>query len=317
MSLSALTLLNRLTTRARLRHMQALVTLEDLRSMSRAAQAMGMSQPAMTQLVGELERLLEVQLFLRHSRGVDPTPAALDLLPVARRILTAAEEGAARIASRLGREGGIVKVASSVAGVGTILDTALPVFAERYPAIEMQLELVIGQGVEASFASDEFDVICCRYRGVVPDDWAWHRCVGDYMVAVCSARHRLAGRRDLVLNDLGEEAWLQSHVATIARHQFDALVERQGWDRVRRVQIASRAPMLVWSMISQSSDILALMPRSAVHPWLREGTMVALPVALDAELAPIGFYWKPGTAGSTTRLLVETLLRLYPQPEGG
>ena len=117
MSLNAQTLLTRLTTRARLRHMQALVMLDDLRSMSRAAMAMGMTQPAMTQLVSELEQLLETTLFLRHSRGVDPTPAAQDLLPVARRILTATEEGAERIANRRVHMLGTSGTVTTVAGV--------------------------------------------------------------------------------------------------------------------------------------------------------------------------------------------------------
>ncbi len=58
MAINSLTLLRRMTSRARLRHMQALIALDDLRSMSRAAEAMDMTQPAMSQLVAELEQLL-------------------------------------------------------------------------------------------------------------------------------------------------------------------------------------------------------------------------------------------------------------------
>ena len=152
MALNAQTLLTRLTTRARLRHMQALVKLDDLRSMTRAAQAMGMTQPAMTQLVAEMEQLLETTLFLRHSRGVDPTPVAQDLMPVARRILAAMEEGAEAVATRIRRDSGPIRVAATVAAVGALLNRLLPELSRAQPTLQLMVETVMGLSLSASAA---------------------------------------------------------------------------------------------------------------------------------------------------------------------
>jgi len=91
-------LLNRLLARARFRHLQVLLQLAELGSVRRAAEAIGMTQPGVTQLLAELERLLETALFQRHARGVRLTPAGADLLPMARQMmlsLSATDEAAA------------------------------------------------------------------------------------------------------------------------------------------------------------------------------------------------------------------------------
>ncbi len=73
---------NRLLVKARLRHLQLLVALVDRGTISGAAQSLGISQPAATQLLLDLEALMEARLFDRHSRGVRPTAFCGSLIPV-------------------------------------------------------------------------------------------------------------------------------------------------------------------------------------------------------------------------------------------
>lgn len=299
-------LLNRLTNRARLRHMQALVVLDDLRSMSRAAKSMGMTQPAMTQLVAELEALLETQLYLRHSRGVDPTPAAAELLPVARRILTATEEAAERIASRQHRDGGLVRVAATVAATGFLLHRTLPGFARRHPHIRVTIEGVVGQALDTSFTGDEFDLVVSRRREVVPEGWDFVFCAEDALVVVAAPHHPLAGQAQVRPEDLAQAVWLQNQPATIARYGFDAMVAALGWPPPREVPIMSRVPSMILSML-RAEPLLSMTPQSVVQAWVDEGLLVILPIDLGQPLAPVGLYWRPAQAGSATRLLTQAL----------
>lgn len=62
-----------------LRHLRALGEVVELRSLNRAAEAAGLSQPALTQGLGKLEKQLGVLLFDRHSDGVTPTEAGTAL----------------------------------------------------------------------------------------------------------------------------------------------------------------------------------------------------------------------------------------------
>ncbi|MBD8892657.1 LysR family transcriptional regulator [Roseibium litorale] len=296
--------MTRLTTRSRLRHMQALVMLDDLRSMTRAAQAMGMTQPAMTQLVAELEQLLEVTLFLRHSRGVDPTPVAQELLPVARRVLVAMEEGAAAVATRMRRDSGPVRIAATIAGVGALLDRALPTLLRIHPNLRLQVESVVGQALHASFNEDESDIILCRRQRVVTEGWVFVECCPDAAVIVAGPGHPLAGKSSINAEELRRCVWLQNHVASIARHALDDLRERLGWDDIRETHVISRIPELIWAMLREGT-MVALVPRSAVLPRLTDGNLVELPFDVNWPLEPVGFYWRADTATSSVRLLAK------------
>lgn len=68
-----------------LRHLRALEDVVTQRSLNRAAEAAGLSQPALTQGLGKLEKQLDVLLFDRHSDGVTPTAGGLALAERAER----------------------------------------------------------------------------------------------------------------------------------------------------------------------------------------------------------------------------------------
>lgn len=316
MSLTAAVLLNRLTTRAKIRHMRALMTLCELRGMGRAAQALGITQPAMSQLVAELEKLLDTRLFLRHSKGVDPTPAALDLLPIASRIVAATEEGAERIASHHRREGGMVRVGSSAAATGALLDAALPAFGAAHPNIFTQVQTVIGQALDNAFSGDEFDVVCCREREVLPDGWAFEALVPDELIVAAGTSHPLAQQAGKVsIEALSRATWVQHTAVSLARDQFDMLRERHGWDELKLVHVTSRIPVLSWSML-KTGELLSLVPRSVVMPWLSIGLLKELDAGLGLHLPPIGYHWRPDRTGRAVRRFFEALAQCAaPQAE--
>lgn len=89
-------------------HLKTFVEVYRQGSLTRAAEALGLTQPAVTQHIAALETVLERQLFHRVPRGVEPTNVARDL---ARRIgdhLDAAEEALAELRARSSRLAGTV-----------------------------------------------------------------------------------------------------------------------------------------------------------------------------------------------------------------
>jgi DNA-binding transcriptional LysR family regulator len=81
-----------------LRDVACFARVAERRSFSRAAADLGLSQPAVSQAIGRLERGLGVALFERSSRSVRPTPAGKALVPYARELLDAAAALAAEAA---------------------------------------------------------------------------------------------------------------------------------------------------------------------------------------------------------------------------
>ena len=70
-----------------------LVAIEETRNVSRAAERLGVSQPRVSTALGRLREYFKDPLFVRTSRGMEPTPRALALVPSAREALSRIERG--------------------------------------------------------------------------------------------------------------------------------------------------------------------------------------------------------------------------------
>src|SRR5262245_4581903 len=76
-----------LDQRLRLSLLRAVDAVEAHRSLLAASTALGITQPALTKSLHELEEVVGARLFDRHSRGVRPTEAGHVFVDAARRVL--------------------------------------------------------------------------------------------------------------------------------------------------------------------------------------------------------------------------------------
>jgi len=302
----SLVLFNRLTSRTKLRHMQALVRLVELRNMARAARDIGITQPAMSQLVADLERLLETQLFLRHSRGIEPTPLAFDLAEVAQRIMTAVEDGTELVASKMNSEQSFVRAAYTLSAYHAILDRALPEYVRQYPSCRVQLDEVIGHSLNTAFASGDYDLVFCRRTDLVGGGWIFTPCAEDRLIIICGPDNPLARKSRLTDEDLRNATWVAGHVATQVRRGYETLLNARGWTAGKEVQVISRSAQVLLTII-RSGNSISLMPQSIARAWCRDGLAAELPFETGTVLETLGFYWKPSTASVAVRRLANVI----------
>lgn len=304
--IDSLTLFNRLTSRTKLRHMLALVRLVELRNMGRAAKDIGITQPAMSQLVADLEDLLEAQLFLRHARGVEPTPLAHDLAEVAQRIISAIEDGTEVVASRMNAEQGFIRIAYTLAAYQAVLDWALPDYVKQNPACRVQLDEVIGHTLNTTFASGDYDLVFCRQTEMADSAWSFVPCAQDRLVVVCGSHHQLAQKDTLTDEDLSKASWVAAHVATQVRRGYDKMFSDNGWSAGTETQVVSRSARVLLTVIRNTQSI-ALMPESIVRVWCRDGLAVQLSTDPGFPLDTLGFYWRPSKASIAVRSFVKMI----------
>jgi DNA-binding transcriptional LysR family regulator len=278
--------LNRLLMRLRVRHIQVLVKLADLGNVKRAALSVGVSQPAATLLLADMERLIATPLFLRHSRGVTPTQMALDLLPLARRMLADVEASAELVVARLNMNAGVVRVGASASGLSAILARVLPGFSRAHPEIQVQVQELDTPEIAERVANGGTDMVFCRQPALLPVDWRFVPCVEDRFVIACGNRHPLRRKRRLVLDDLKDATWLPNTVASAANSRYETLVERQGWSP-RVCPVLTRISSLTWTMLD-SAPLVTLIPMSVVSPWVERKYLYVLPLELDMPFEPTG-----------------------------
>lgn len=306
---SATVLLGRFTAKAKIRHLQVLVKLAELQTMRRTAEAIGITQPAVTQLVAELETLMGAQLFLRHARGVHPTRLALDLVPIAARILDAIGDSAEVVAAKLDEYGGVVRVAATPAAIGGMLHTAVPKFAEKYPRLHLHVTEANGADPFAPLVEGGCDLLCLREPEVVPKGWLFHRCLDDALVVVCDRANPLARKVKVTPEDLGQATWLLNRVGSVARTRFEDFAAAHGWPESLRCAYVMHIPSLTFEMLA-TGRYLALIPRSAALPWIRSGAVVELATPMTSPLRPLGYLRADEPGSPAIRAFAAALERL-------
>jgi LysR family transcriptional regulator, regulator of abg operon len=112
-----------------------LATLSEAGSLSAAARAAGVTQPALTKQLARLERQLGVSLFVRSIRGVAPTEYGQALLPRARIVRAQLLQAAEALAQLRGQ------VCVALSHLATVLPMpgVLPLFRARWPGVRLRL----------------------------------------------------------------------------------------------------------------------------------------------------------------------------------
>jgi len=116
-----------------------LAALSEAGSLSAAARAAGVTQPALTKQLARLERQLGVPLFERSIRGVTPTEYGQALLPRARIVRAQLLQAAEALAQLRGQREGLVCVALSHLATVLLVPGVLPLFRARWPGVRLRL----------------------------------------------------------------------------------------------------------------------------------------------------------------------------------
>lgn len=123
-----------------IRHLRYFLAVAEAGSMTRAAEALGMQQPPLSQQIMALEQELGVPLLRRHPKGVELTPAGQVLRKEAQRLvagMAALQERMARFAQGLD---GVLDVAfTSSAAAHAFTPRLLRECRQRFPGIELRL----------------------------------------------------------------------------------------------------------------------------------------------------------------------------------
>src|SRR5262245_22157503 len=126
--------------RLRLRDLRVFFAVVQHGSLAKAAAHLRVSQPAVSQVIAELEHSLGAKLFDRSSRGVEPTIYATALLSRGRAAFDELKQGIRDIESLIDPEVGEVRIGCTTPVIETLLPDFIHRFSRRYPRIVLHVE---------------------------------------------------------------------------------------------------------------------------------------------------------------------------------
>jgi DNA-binding transcriptional LysR family regulator len=176
-----------------LRHLRYFIAVAELKGFSHAARRLYVSQSAISEQIGDLEREIGVELLLRNRRQVALTEPGNIFLQEAKKIVASAER-AVELAQRSARgEIGTLRIGFFTNGVGEFFSRLIREFRRDHPEVRLSLfEMAALQQMEA-LANNAIDVAITRpldprFEGILESELLFE----EPIVAVLPREHPLA-----------------------------------------------------------------------------------------------------------------------------
>ncbi len=176
-------------------------------SYTKAAEALYLSQPAVSQQVKTLELLLGLRLFERSGRGIVLTLAGEEFLRHTERLLALLTETAPMVREIHDLERGSIVVGASTSAGTYVLPPLLGSFHARYPRVHVTLLVANRHAIEESLLSREVDLAVLSLIEQQAQ-FTVEFLMPYELLVVAAPSHRLAGRAALTLKDVHQETFL-------------------------------------------------------------------------------------------------------------
>lgn len=209
------------------RHIHYFLAVAQHHSFTRAAAALHVSQPALSQQVRQLEESLGAQLFDRSGRTTRLTDAGEVYLRYARKAAQELEEGKRAIHDVADLSRGALRVAVTPTFTTYLIGPLVQAFHRRYPNITLTLREIAQERMEALLLADELDV-GIAFDQVHAQDIEAQLLLVESLALVVGDAHPLAGQRRVSREALGAESLVLLSGEFATREQIDRYLRQQG-----------------------------------------------------------------------------------------
>jgi DNA-binding transcriptional LysR family regulator len=282
------------------------------RSVSRAAESLGLTQPAASHGLGRLRLLLKDALFMRAPGGVAPTPRAERLAAAVQAALALLEEALhepARFEPQASRK--VFRIHMSDIGEGRFLPALMARLGELAPGVRMEtLPLAPGE-IAPALDSGRVD-FAFGFLPKVRDTQRLHLLKDRYIVLLRKGHPFARGRRTSqalieALQTL-EYVAVRTHAETLRILQLLNLE-----DRVR----LTTEHFMVLPAIVRATDLAVVMPRNIARGFAQEGGHAIVEPAFPLRDFTVSLHWsKRFEADPANRWLRQVIAELFAERAG-
>jgi DNA-binding transcriptional LysR family regulator len=281
-----------LCSRLRYRHLHLLDALGRSHNVHITAQELNVTQPAATKILKDIEDMLGVELFDRLPRDMKPTEIGRFVLQFAHESLNVASKFVEEL-DHMKRGGyGIVQVGVTY-GVAHLLSPCIVRIKTRHPRVAIRvLERTSGLLLE-QLKEKTLDVVIGRFTGEDQHNWFDFRNIGaTRMCVVANPHHALLREKELTLAQLVEWPWIIPPLATPTRQLFEGTLADHGLSCP--VSLVETTSIFTTLQLLQASDMLALLPSSAVDMFVEQNQLTKLPFDFARQIEDYGVLTRRG-----------------------
>lgn len=284
-------ILDRALTRLKLRQLRLLIEVDHHGNIQHAARALGISQPAATKMIQDLELDFEVKLFTRTNRGAVPTVFGDTLIKHGKLIFAQVSNAAQELDDLSEGNSGRVVVGTLLAASITLLPAAINTLLTERPKVAIKITEGTNEVLMPALSAGEIDLVvgrlpAHRHREKLVQETLFE----DHVIAVVGPQHPLANRIGVSFEQMMVFGWILPPSDTTLRRQVDQFFAHQG--RYTPPTSLDSVSHLANRTLMQSRDLIGLMPAAVALHDVAGGQLAALDWDVPFGRGPIGISYR-------------------------
>ncbi|WP_186239371.1 LysR family transcriptional regulator [Burkholderia gladioli] len=250
-----------------------LVALDETRNVSRAGDLLGVSQPRVSAALGRLREHFGDPLFVRTSRGMEPTPRALALVPAARDALAQIRRGlVAPHDFDPATDTSTFSIALSDVGEIVFLPRLLQELARRAPRANLRSVSLPHAEIERGLEAGSVDLAVGYFPDLGGSNFFQQRLFTHRFICLMRRGHPLAGK-PLTL----EQLLACGHAVVRAEGRSQEILEQHlAKARLQRRAVLETPHFMSLPFILGRTDLIATVPHAIGYAYVAEHASITL-----------------------------------------
>ncbi|MGV2988561.1 LysR family transcriptional regulator [Vibrio sp. E150_011] len=265
------------------------VAIYEESNLTKAANRMDISQPAVSKALAKLRDIYDDPLFHRTASGVEPTPFASDIYPA---LAAALKNYTSTLSASRGFNPKKSKRIFSIASVSpasfNLIPNVMKLISAVAPDIFLEVHLLFTEDYESDLRLQRYDLIIdMTPKGRT--SLKYERLYNEYLQVVCSQDHPRIGDTIDIKEFLNEE-----HVVVSRWHTRRSLLEVGDFDELHNRRVVYRAAGAVEMLpVIQETEYIGILPEATIEEFSSKYNVKGIPLPFELPDVGLCMIWHP------------------------
>jgi DNA-binding transcriptional LysR family regulator len=227
--------------------LKSLLAVADQRSVTHAARALAITQPALSRRLQQLEEELGAPLLARSTRGVALTEAGRLVATEGRLLVERYERLREAVRARQGLEAGLVRIGGGATAVSFLLPATIAEFGRLHPGVRFEVREQGSRDVEEDVRQERIElgiVTLPEGRHPLAREFDVRPLGRDRIVLIASSAHPLALRRRVEVRALDGQGLVGFESGSAIRRLIDGALRDAGVEMAVQMELRSIAAIV-------------------------------------------------------------------------
>jgi DNA-binding transcriptional LysR family regulator len=255
-------------------------------TLRKASAELGMTQPAATKMIQELESALGQRLFERVGRGQRLTPAGISVMRYFTGMRGAFEAMSRELAELQMGSAGRVSIGSIMAPSPKLLTQAIIALKKAFPLLSVDITLDTSDRLLELLREGALDLAIGRIRDAHRVDYRFEPLENETLAVVAGLHHPMSKHKRVKLAQLVSYPWILQPTGSPMREVIDEEF------RLQQAQppqgLIETASVVTTTCLIAETDMIGVVPQSIAENYAKHGLLSILPCTIKHKMEAFG-----------------------------